>query len=429
MKMDAVIVGAGLAGLAAAERLADAGLQVVVLERGDAPGSKNVTGGRLYVDSVREMVDGWEGAPWERPVTCEAWALVDGDRSLRVEYRDPGLGGEAPLSYTVLRGRLDGWLGERVTGKGAFVIPQKPVTELLYEGRRVAGVRVDGEEIPAEVVIACDGVLSFVAQAAGLRSTPGPRAVAVGIKEVIGLPPERIEDRFGLGPGEGAAELLVGSVTRGRMGGGFLYTNRESVSVGLVVGVHDLMEGPGEIKAPELMEALKAHPRVRRLLEGGELLEYSAHLISEAGLDGVGRIVDDGILLAGDAAGLALNMGFTVRGMEFALASGRMAADTVLEARDKGDYSAASLASYLKRLRESFVWRYLEAYREMPRILESPDLFTRYPREVCDLMGGLVRLGREQPAPVASMVWGFLRRNVLNPRDARLWWKAKKLGR
>lgn len=419
--MDAVIVGAGLAGLAAAETLTDAGLQVVVLERGDGPGSKNVTGGRLYVDAVRDpFPEWWAEAPLERPVTHEGWTLLGEGSSVRVDFQDEGLGGPLPQSYTVLRGKFDAWLGDRVANKGAFVIPQKPVAELLWEGNAVAGVTVDGEDIPAHVVLACDGVLSFVGKAGRLRDLPAPKTVAVGVKEVLALPSGTIEDRFQLETGEGAAELFVGHVTRGLLGGGFCYTNSDSLSLGLVVGVGDLVEKGGGLKVPELFEGFKNHPRLRALTRGSELVEYSAHLIPEGGLDAVPRLVENGLLLAGDAAGLALNMGYTVRGMEFALASGRLAAQTVLEAREKGDYSAQTLVAYAKKLQESFVWRYLEAFRDMPALLENPDLFTRYPAEVCRLFQNLVRLEKDKPGKLSAKVWAFLRTNALNWRDLKL---------
>lgn len=427
MKMDAVIVGAGLAGLAAAETLTDAGLSVVVLERGDAPGSKNVSGGRLYVDSIRDSFpEWWAEAPLERPVTHECWTVMDGNRSLHIDYQDEALGGERPQSYTVLRSKFDGWLGDRVMGKGAFVIPQKPVAELLWEGDAVAGVTVDGEDIPAEVVIACDGLLSFVGQSAKLRGKAEPANVAVGIKEVLGLPSNVIEDRFQLEEGQGAAELFVGDISRGMLGGGFCYTNKESLSLGLVIGVGDLMKKGGAAKAPELMEAFKNHPRVRALTRGAELLEYSAHLIPEGGVKAVPKLVGNGVLLAGDAAGLALNMGFTVRGMEFALASGKMAAEAVLEAKAKGGFSATNLNSYTDKLKQSFIFRYMEAYREVPHLLENPALYGRYPKEICNLLSEVVRIGNKAPEKLSPKVWEFVRRNFLNWSDIKFLKELRK---
>ena len=428
MKLDAIIIGAGLAGLAAAERLADAGLQVVVLERGAGPGSKNITGGRLYVGSVRDRFpEWWSEAPLERAVTHEAWTLLNGQSSLRVDFHDEVSGGEEPQSFTLLRSKFDGWLGERVEGKGVFIIPEKPVTKFLYEDGDVAGVIVDQEEIQAEAVIVCDGLLSFAGQAAGMRECPRAGSVAVGVKEIIGLPSGVIEDRFGLENGEGAAELFLGSITRGMSGGGFCYTNKDSLSLGMVIGVGDLMDKGGTDKLPDIFEAFKDHPRIRRLVRDGEILEYSAHLIPEGGLNDVPKLVGNRILFAGDAAALALNMGYTVRGMDFALASGQMAADALIAARDKGDMSAVGLSSYEQALRSSFIWSYLEAFRQMPGLLENRDLYTRYPAELCGFMRELVQLNNERPEKISSKVWQLLRRIAFNVQDARFLWKLRNI--
>ena len=428
MKVDALIIGAGLSGLAAAERLADAGVEVVVLERGAGPGTKNITGGRLYVDSVRDRFpEWWSEAPLERAVTREAWTMLDGQSSLRVDFHDEALGGKEAKSYTLLRSKFDAWLGERLEGKGVFIIPEKPVTEFLYENGQVAGIKVDDEEIHADAVIVCDGLLSFAGQAAGMRDCPKPKSVAVGVKEVIGLPSGVIEDRFGLESGEGAAELFLGSITNGMTGGGFCYTNKESLSLGMVIGAAGLMENGASGKLPDIFEAFKAHPRISRLVRDGEVLEYSAHLIPEGGLCDVPKLVGDRVLLAGDAARLALNMGYTVRGMDFALASGQMAADALIAAREKGDLSAAGLASYEREMRASFIWSYLEAFRNMPELLENKDLYTRYPAELCGFMRELVHLDKKQPGKISSKVWGVLRRLAFNVQDARFLWKMRHI--
>lgn len=348
-KIDAVIVGGGLAGLAAAYRLAEAGRQVIVLERGDQPGSKNVTGGRIYVEPIRRLFPVIEQAPFERHVVKELLTVLDDDSAVQLEYM-PGAWRRPPYpSYTVLRAKLDNWLSEKVMEQGAFVIPKRRVDDLLWEDGRVAGVRAGGEEIWAHVVIAADGALSFMADKAGLRAALSPRNYAVAVKEVYKLDQKTIDERFGLEDGQGAANLFVGAVTKGLFGGGFLYTNKDTLSLGLVVGMSALMKNQSPAETHSLIADFEARPEIVCRIKGGELKEYSAHIISEAGISGVSKLYTGGMLVAGDAAGFALNVGITVRGMEFAIASGVAAADVANEALEKGDTSEAFLAGYETR--------------------------------------------------------------------------------
>ena len=222
-KIDVVIVGGGLAGLSCAYTLAGEELTVLVLERGDFSGSKNVTGGRIYLGPIRSLIpDLWEEAPFERHVTKEALTLMAEESSTTFQLSSQRMNEPPYPSYTILRSRFDRWFADKVKGKGAYVIPEKRVDDLIIENGRVAGVVAGEEEIGAEVVVAADGVLSFLAERAGLRKPFEPVHFAVGLKEVIQLPREKIEDRFGLRGDEGMAHLFVGSLTRGMMGGAFL---------------------------------------------------------------------------------------------------------------------------------------------------------------------------------------------------------------
>ena len=427
-KLDAVVVGGGLAGLAAAYRLADAGKQVLLLERGDAPGSKNVTGGRIYVEPLRSFLPSIvDAAPFERHVVKEMITVVDEDSSVQLEYAADAWRKEPYMSYTVLRARLDQWFSERVAEKGGFVIPNRKVDDLLWEDGRVAGVRAGGEDIGARIVIAADGALSFLAEKAGLREPLKPANYALAMKEVHKLDEKKIEERFGLDAGEGAANLFVGALTKGIFGGGFLYTNRDTLSIGMVVGIDSLMHKQPQLEAYRLMDEFKLRPEVARWIRGGEMKEYAAHVISEAGISGIAKLYTGGMLVAGDAAGFALNMGITVRGMEFAVASGVIAAEVATDALNKGDVSKEYLAEYERRLRSSFVLRDLETFRHSKEVLENPRLFTVYPKFLSSLFKVLFTISGAPRKGLYKSARAVAKEYILNWEGMKDFWSLRKL--
>ncbi|NPV05514.1 MAG: FAD-dependent oxidoreductase [Syntrophaceae bacterium] len=408
-KFDVIIVGAGLAGLAAAWTLAGEGVEAVVLERGDYPGAKNVSGGRLYLNPVRDLFPGlWDGAPLERAIVREGATLMARNRSFTFHYTGSELRADRPQSYSVLRSKFDRWFAERVEERGGMILAKTLVTDLVRENGRVCGVVAGGDELRADAIIACDGVLSLIPEKAGLRPPGRPHDYAVGIKEVIRLDPAVINDRFGVGDGEGAAHLYAGDITKGLFGGGFLYTNADSVSLGLVVSIEDLAKEEAAGDAPSLFEAFKARPEIAPLVRGGQTVEYGAHVIPEGGYRSLARLVGDGILAAGDSAGFALNLGFTVRGMEYALASGHYAAKAVIEARKAGRYDAAALASYQASLEDSFVLHDFKTFKDAQRVLANPHLFGHYP----ELIGNLMRDLYAVPAGPKSPVFTTLRKHL-----------------
>ncbi len=387
--LDAIIVGGGLAGLAAAYTLAGGGLEVLVLEKGDYSGAKNVTGGRMYVNPIRELFpDFWEKAPLERYITHEEVCLMDQEHSLTIRYDGSELNEEPYQSYSILRGKFDKWFAKQAERKGAMIVNKSRVDDLIIENGQVAGVIAGGEKLRTNVVLACDGVLSFIAQKAGLRNQHKSKNFAVGFKEIIELDRALLENRFNLEGDEGTARLFMGDVTAGKFGGGFLYTNKDSLSLGIVVGIDALTEEPTHY-APELLDKFKQRPEVARLIKNGQTAEYSAHVIPEGGLKAMGKLYGNGILVAGDAAGFSMNIGVSVRGMEYAMASGYYAAQAVIQAKSKNDFSAASLSIYETLLNNSFVLTDFKNFKESLDVLEYPPLFKHYPELVGNIMRDL----------------------------------------
>ncbi len=404
-KVDVVVIGAGLAGLSAAYHLAKAGIETVVIERGDFPGSKNVTGGRLYLNPVRSYfpADFWDDAPFERAVVKEKLSMLSEHAATTIEFSSDRFRQEPRPSYTLLRSKFDQWFADKARDQGALIIPKNKVDDLLYDGGRVVGVKSTETELVCDVVVAADGALSFIAEKVGLRGPHHPHNNALGIKEIIELPAQTLQDRFGIAAGDGATQLFFGTITQGMVGGGFLYTNRESISLGMVVGIQALMDHSPRIEAPELMEFLKVRPEIAPLIAGGSTVEYSAHVIPEGGYRALPRLVGDGILLAGDAAGMSVNMGVTVRGMDFALASGALAARAIQDAKSRNDFGAASLDGYRQLLRDSFVLKDLETFRGMLDVLDNPRLFNKYPEVIANIFESMFWIG-DQPKEKLSAV-------------------------
>lgn len=408
-QFNAIIVGGGLAGLAAAYTLAGEGHEVLVLERGDYCGSKNVTGGRLYVNPIRELFpDLWKKAPLERFIAHEEISIMDKSRSITVRYDGCELSQEPYRSFSVMRAKFDKWLAKQAERKGAMIISKTRVDDLLVDNGQVVGVRAAGDELYADVVIACDGVLSFAAEKAGLRKPVKAHDFAVGFKEIIELDRSILEDRFNLEGDEGSARLYMGDVTAGKFGGGFLYTNKESISLGMVVGINALSEEDPAIRAPELLDRFKQRPEIARLIQGGQTAEYSAHVIPEGGFKSMGRLYGNGILVAGDAAGFSMNIGVTVRGMEYAMASGYYAAQTVIKAKQNSNYSATGLAVYEQLLKDSFVMKDFINFKESLNVLENPRFFQHYP----ELAGNIMKDLYEIPAGPKEKIFPTIKKHL-----------------
>ncbi len=375
-KFDVIVVGAGPSGNAAAYTLAKAGLKVLQLERGEYPGSKNVQGAILYADALERIIpDFRDSAPLERHVIEQRMWVMDERSFVGGHYRSEDFNKEPYNCYTIIRARFDKWFSDQVQKAGALVICEMTVKALLRnEQGHVIGVEVEREDgkIYADAVILADGVNSLVATQGGLRQDIQASNVALAVKEMIFLPRETVEARFNLSGQAGVVIELMGSISEGMVGTGFLYTNKDSLAIGIGCMLSDMKAQ--RTTPTELLERMKAHPAIAPLIAGGETREYAAHLIPEGGYKALPQLYGDGWLMVGDSAGFVNAV--HREGSNLAMTTGRLAAETLIELFQNGNEpSAANLARYKAKLDDSFVMKDLKKYRNITDTLDKQRQF------------------------------------------------------
>ena len=403
---DAIVVGAGPAGSSAALTMARAGLKVALLERGSFPGEKNMFGGVLHrMPALEEVIpDFWNQAPLERHIVKKNISFITEGSSFNVSFDSEEADSPPYNGYTIFRPKFDNWLAGEAVKAGATLLTRSTVDDVIIEKGKITGVTLlrDGAELRAPVVIAADGVLSFVAKKAGLRSAEFNTAnQGVCIKALIDMPKEVIDDRFGLVRDQGASKEIVGC-TSGVRGGTFLYTNYDSLSLGMVLELASLNE---KDKTPyDLLNALMQQPQVAKLLKGGKLLEYSAHLVPKGGYEMMPELVGDGIMVAGDAAAMCIITGLNLEGINLAAQSGVLAGKAAIEAHQNNDFSKSGLAVYRKMLEESFVLKDLKLYKRSPQMLHNDRIFSQYPELICSVMDAIYRIDGTPKATITKML-------------------------
>jgi len=473
-KFDCIIVGAGFAGSCAAIKLAQAGASVLLVERAEVPGQKNMTGGVLWGRELDDILPNWwKDAPVERFIDHKRLSFLTDDSSFSIDFQSAEWGKEPYNGFSVLRSRIDAWLAKKAEEAGANLICGITVRSLAKDKNgKVIGVQgvTQDDVIRADCVVIADGINSRLALQAGLRDAPprrpagyarrrewthreeerkeregekfkgvgevsshgggGPMEVppsmsdwydmhwcAIGVKEIIKLPVDVMENRFHLNGNSGFAnEMVAGFLPAGIKAGVSLYTNKDTLSLSVVINMASLKAAADRkeaIPSFEIIELAKQHPYIRDLIKGGEVVEYAAHLIPEGGwhLISRGAFSASGVLVAGDAAGLCYSNGMVIQGMNYAAASGKMAADAILRCKKSGDFSAAALRSYDEALTSSYVIQDFKNFSRVQELTWDDRMHHVYPEVIADVFKGLINENGIPKKSVQDIILSAMKKN------------------
>jgi electron transfer flavoprotein-quinone oxidoreductase len=214
----------------------------------------------------------------------------------------------------------------------------------------------------------------------------------------------------------------VGYASGDVKGGGFLYTNRDTLSIGVVAQIASLAEK--KTRAYDLLDQFKQHPAIAPLVRGATTLEYSAHMIPEGGWSMLPKLSRAGLMIVGDAAGFVFAAGLFLEGMNFAIASGLAAAATAQQAHANHDFSDERMAHYRKRLEASFVLKDLRSFRHAPAFVNNERLQNVYPDLICQAAENIFRSNGQPRRKVARTLLETVRGKVPLTTLLRDGWQA-----
>jgi electron transfer flavoprotein-quinone oxidoreductase len=278
-KYDVAIIGGGTAGLAALKQLSNLGKQAILIEAGSKIGSKNLSGGILYsknpkkgqVTNVEQVYENFlDDAPIERKITKYILHSTSKDKVYSMDLT-AAHDYQANFGYSVLLNKLNSWFAKQADESaqklGGGIIPGVHVKSITWnEQTGTTIIQTDElDEFEVKAVIAADGVNSEVAEMVGARKKFTTKQLYQGVKVIVKLPEEIIDERFGISSDEGAAHLFAGDVTLNHIGGGFLYTNRDTLSVGAVYHFDSLIRNPTEPYT--LIDTLLKNPMVSEFIK------------------------------------------------------------------------------------------------------------------------------------------------------------------
>lgn len=404
-RFDIVIVGAGPAGCTAAYLLAKAGFSVLLVDRGRGAGSKLLWGGKAYAQPLRDI---WpeldREAPIHRWVSRDRFSFVWGDRVLTLEYK---LGRK--VAFTVYLPELVSWMARKAESVGATFIDEVVIDEIIVRDGVVYGVRSGNDIIRANVVVDAEGINRMLLEKLGLASKPNPYSLSLGVKEVLSLDSKLIEERFNLDKGEGLAWLVAGDITKGIPGGGFIYTMRDSISIGLVLSIGHAadMAEKGLLKehVSSLVESFRLHPYFRVYWREADIIEYGGRMAIEGGLSYMPKkLYTNGLLVVGDAAGLLVNTGYTIRGVDTAVTSARLAAETIVEAHNKGGFTEDNLRAYEEKIKRSYIYKELVEHRGIEDVFRDQFFFTKLSALATRIGAKLFESDYEEPSMLRALL-------------------------